>query len=60
MQFCLTLKAYFNRPDITSRIVVPLKAVDTFDSDLHHGDLTHTMALYFMALNGIEVVEGIV
>lgn len=58
MQFCLTLKAYFNMLNRESRIVVPVNAVDTFDFELHHGDLTHTMALYNMSLNGIQIVAG--
>lgn len=59
MQFCLTLKAYFNMLNKESRIVVPINAVDTFDFDLHHGDLTHTMALFNMSINGIEIVSGL-
>lgn len=58
LQFCLTLKAYFNMLNLKSRVIVPINAVDTFDFDLHHGDLTHVMALYNLAQNGIEIIEG--
>lgn len=59
LQFCLTLKAYFNKLNRGSQIVVPINAVDTFDFNLHHGDLSHIMALYNMAQNGIQIVSGL-
>lgn len=59
LQFCLTLKAYFNMLNRESRIVVPINAVDTFDFDLHQAELTHVMALYNLSLNGIEVVADL-
>ena len=53
-----------------ARIIVPADAVQTFDTPVevaeeigampHDGDLLHRLSLYHMALNGIEVVSGIV
>lgn len=59
LQFCLSLKAQLNRINEHSRIIVPMNAVDTFDSDSHDADLMDVFALYNMRLNGIEVVEKI-
>lgn len=61
LQFALSLKAYFNEHNQTSRIIVPLDAVETYHLDLnnHDGDLMNLFALYNMALNGIELVKTI-
>ena len=59
LQFCLTLKAHFNRLNRESQIVVPINAVDTYDFGLHQGDLSHIMALNNLSQNGIKVVTGI-
>jgi nicotinamidase-related amidase len=58
----------FNQPDL--RVIVPVDCVQTYDLPLgtaqtlgimpHEGDLLHSMALYMMALNGIEVVSSLV
>lgn len=40
--------------------MVPVDAVDTFDSDMHNGDLMNVMALFMMMRNGIEVVSKII
>lgn len=58
-QFALTLKTWFNKQDRKARIIVPMNAVDTYDFDLHNGDLLQVMALYTMHLNGIEIVKSI-
>lgn len=59
-QFATTLKAYFNTNDIASRIIVPEKLVNTFDMDLHNGDLMHIISLFSMHTNGIEIVKDII
>lgn len=56
-QFAISLKAWFNRCNKISRIIVPMNAVDTYELGLHHGDLVNVMALYNMIINGIEVVS---
>ncbi len=58
-QFAITLKTWFNKNNKKSRIIVPMNAVETYDLGPHNGDLTNTMALYNMIINGIEVVKGV-
>jgi len=59
LQFALSLKAHFNRANENSRIIVPMNAVNTYDSGIHDGDLMHAMGLYLMMSNDIEVVKGL-
>lgn len=59
-QFAVTLKTWFNKQNKNSRIIVPVNAVDTYDLDLHNGDLTNIMALYNMHINGIEIVAALI
>lgn len=59
MQFCLTLKTYFNQKNQESRVVVPMEAVDTFHAPGHHRDYMNTAALKFLLGAGIEVVSEI-
>ena len=58
-QFATTLKAWFNMQNRRVRIIVPVNAVETYDSGMHNGDLMHVMALYTMITNGTEVVQAI-
>ncbi|PKM94279.1 MAG: cysteine hydrolase [Firmicutes bacterium HGW-Firmicutes-1] len=58
-QFAITLKTWFNKQDKKSRIIVPIHVVDTYDLDIHNGDLMQVMALYNMMGNGIEIVNYI-
>ncbi|WP_026881168.1 cysteine hydrolase family protein [Clostridium akagii] len=58
-QFGLTLKTWFNMKNKKSRIIVPINAVETYDAEMHNGDLMNAMALYNMIINGIEVVKNI-
>jgi nicotinamidase-related amidase len=59
LQFALTLKTHFNRVNEQSRIIVPVKSVDTYDLGTHNGDLQQIMALYQMTVSDIEVVKEI-
>lgn len=59
LQFALTLKTWFNAQNRISRIIVPVNAVNTYNSENHNGDLTHVMGLLNMHTNGIEIVGGI-
>jgi nicotinamidase-related amidase len=61
MQFALTLKAFFNESNIHSRIIIPIRGVETFDLEgtNHDGDLMNLFALYNMKINGIELVTDI-
>ena len=56
LQFVVTLKTWFYQHNKNVRVVVPADLVETYDSDIHHGDFFHLTALYQMRLNGIEVV----
>ncbi len=58
-QLAITLKTWFNRKNMKSRVIVPVNAVNTYDLGLHQGDLVHVMALYNMSINGIEIVKSI-
>jgi nicotinamidase-related amidase len=58
-QFAITLKTWFNKQNKKIRIIVPQNVVETYDFDLHNGDLMNVMALYNMITNGIEVVKAI-
>lgn len=59
MQFALTLKAWFNMDNNSTNVIVPLNAVETFDSELHNGDLANVMAAFFMKESGIKLVKEI-
>ncbi len=61
LQFALSLKAYYNEHNKTSKIIVPIDGVETYHLDLnnHYGDLMNIFALYNMELNGVELVKSI-
>ena len=59
-QFVLTLKTYFNTLNQPSRIIVPMTCVETYETDIHKGDLMNVLALYKMQMNGIEIVREII
>ncbi len=59
-QFAVSLKAYFNIRDIKSRIIVPVNAVDTYDTGLHNAELMNIMALFTMMGNGVELAAAII
>lgn len=56
LQFVVTLKAWFHQNNKNVLVTVPAEFVQTYDSDIHHGDFFHLTALYQMILGGIEVV----
>lgn len=58
-QFAITLKTWFNKNNRNSRIIVPVNAVETYDLGPHDAELTNTMALYNMLINGVEVVKEV-
>jgi len=68
-QLAMGLKMRANSAGLASRVFVPTDCVNTYDLPVeaalsigalpHPGDLMHSMALYQMALNGIEVVKTI-
>jgi hypothetical protein len=63
-QLAMYLKLRANSSGEHQRIIVPANAVDTYDLKLegmgnHPGDFFHATFLYHMALNGVEVVQGL-
>ena len=59
LQMAQTLKAWFNRADRPSRLIVPVSAVETYTLGEHDGDLLNVMGLYLMTVSGIEIVQTI-
>jgi nicotinamidase-related amidase len=69
-QLAMHLRLTANASNTERFVIVPAGCVDTYDmpveraGDLgalpHDGELLHTIFLYHMALNGIEVIGGIV
>lgn len=62
MNFCLSMRTYFNEFNIPGRVIVPLSGIETFDLDVtnHNADLMNLFALYNMRMNGIEIVKDII
>jgi nicotinamidase-related amidase len=68
-QLAMYLKLAANATDTQRRVIVPADCVQTYDMPVdvavqlgikpHDGDLFHTLFLYHMAMNGIEVVKGV-
>ncbi|TYQ16661.1 UNVERIFIED_CONTAM: nicotinamidase-related amidase [Acetivibrio alkalicellulosi] len=58
-QFAITLKTWFNMKNKKARVIVPINAVETYDLELHNGDLMNVMSLYNMMGNGVEIVKSV-
>ena len=68
-QLAMHLRLDANERQLERRVIVPVNAVDTYDTPMsvaeklgifpHPGDLLHATFLYHMAINGIEVVKKI-
>jgi nicotinamidase-related amidase len=66
-QGAMQLRLEANSGNLARRVVVPVDAVDTFDTPVsvarelgikaHDGDLHHVLFLHHMAMNGVEVVK---
>jgi nicotinamidase-related amidase len=59
-QLAITLKTWFNMKNKTSRVIVPINTVDTYDLGVHDADLMNVMALYNMWMNGVEIVAEVI
>lgn len=69
-QLAVHLRTRANALTLQQRVVLPVNCVDTYDLSVekaqslgilpHDGDLLQVVFLYSMALNGVEVVAGIV
>ena len=60
MNFCSTLKTYFDQHNKDVNVIVPINAVETFDLPVHNGDFMNVMALQFMESVGVELVNDVV
>ena len=60
LQFALSIKTYFNMKNISSRIIVPIDSIETYNTDFHNADLMNVFALEMLDTNGIELVERII
>lgn len=58
-QFAITLKTWFNMQNRQSKVIVPLNAVETYNSEQHNAQLMNVMSLYNMMQNGINIVKNI-
>lgn len=60
MNFCLTLKTYFDQQNIDVNIIIPYTAIETFDYGAHNNDISNILSIQHMASQGIEFVKEIV
>jgi len=68
-QLAIHVKTDANSRQVPRRVIVPADCVDTYDRSVetarqeggfpHPGDLLHSIFLYHMALNGIDIVRDI-
>jgi len=66
-QTAISIKMIANANNLSANVIVPENCVETYDISVktaerlkivpHDGDLTHTMFLYHMKLNGINIVK---
>jgi nicotinamidase-related amidase len=56
-QFSVTLKAWFNKNNKKSRVIIPFDLVETYDLGEHKGDFMNLFASFMMMGNGIEFVN---
>lgn len=59
MQFCLTLKAWFDKNGKKSRTILPLNMVETYEFRGHQITLVNTMAVYFIEESGTEICSNL-
>lgn len=58
MNMAIPTKMYMNEHDINCDVIVPMNAVETFDSDTHSRDEYKTLSKKMLKLNGIKVVKN--
>ncbi|MBQ4340624.1 MAG: cysteine hydrolase [Firmicutes bacterium] len=59
MQFCLTLRALFDKNGQKCRIILPLNMVETYEFRGHQITLVNTMAVYFIEESGAEICSNL-
>jgi len=60
MQFCLTLKTYCNQENRNLEVLLPVNAVETYDSPDHDADSMQNAALAIMAQAGIKLTSEVI
>ena len=59
LNFCLSLKTFFNEINKSAEILVPLNMIETFHAEKHDRSFANISALSVMETNGIKLVGGI-
>lgn len=59
LNFCLSLKTYFNEINMPSEIIVPINMTETFQNENHIRSFSNISALNIMEINGIRLIGGI-
>lgn len=59
LQFCITLKSFLTSININSDVIVPIKAIDTFNSATHNRELNNILAVMDLAGNNIKLISDI-
>jgi len=57
--FATTLKCFFNANNLDLDVIVPIKAVETYDAPGHNASAMNLFSLLDMKLNGIKLVDDI-
>lgn len=60
LQFCLTLKTYFNTISKNCEIFLPVKCIDTFDSADHNKEFFNAVSLRLLKDAGITLIGDII
>ena len=60
MQFCLTLKTYCNQENRALEVLLPVNAVETYDTPNHNADEMQNAALQMMAQAGITLTSEVI
>ncbi len=59
LQFCLTLKAYFDEHNKKIRIIIPIDTIDTFNAPTHNRSFYNLTSYAFLRNAGINFVKSI-
>lgn len=59
MNFCLSLKAYFDQNNIRCSVTVLTDLTETYNSDQHDADIMNLAAAEFMKNAGIRIAGGV-
>lgn len=60
INFCISLKTYFDEHNMKKEIILPIDCVETYDGDGHDAELMNIVAIKLMENAGIRVVRSVV